>query len=162
MISQNLNDKDKALIARLSAMSADDFNTCLEAYGLYQSNYNQWFSYEEQVDLINDESDDFLPELENYFEFENPDAIIRIQENMRAAILEARQDDSQIDLQDLFMDIMREIIKEDLTLNYAITGQMFEDIAQMDEEVYHGRLEWSMIEGNGKDFNNANYITKNG
>ena len=160
-----LSTDQQNLVNRISAMSADQFNACVAARYDYQRAFDAWIEYQEEVDFDFNDADP-LPDADILLDVVDKDVLKRIRKKMKAAIVKAKQagktnDDEGI-RQDVFTEYFSDVLKADLLSTHKVSNAMYDDIAAMDEEVYHGPLRWSLIQGAGKDLDIAGRMTEEG
>ncbi|MDR3388908.1 MAG: hypothetical protein P4L92_17855 [Rudaea sp.] len=154
----------QALVDRLSRLSAERFNAVIDAYGDYQHHLNDWHGYESEIEF-NGSAAQTLPNASQFFNF-HPSVLKQVKSHMRAALTQLKSDGEDISdadcRHDAFTDAVCATLRGNLKSQATALGRAFDDIGTMDEEVYHGRLVWSMIKGAGKDLAAAAHVTREG
>ncbi len=161
----SLSLDDQQLIDRISAMSAEQFNACVAARYEYQEALNAWIQYQDEVQFDSNDVDP-LPDADMLLEVIDAEVLEDLREEMRVAIANAKQAGEDVDedgvRQDIFTEAFSDLLKEDLLSRHDVSQEMYDDMATMDEEVYHGHLQWSLIKGAGKNLDMASRTTRHG
>lgn len=164
-LNTTLTPQRQALIDRISAMNAQQFNACISARGEYQHAFDVWIEYQDEVAYDNN-IDDPLPDPDILLEVVDGQFLEDIGNSMRVALAKAKQAKTDIDeegiRQDVFTESFSDSLKEDLLATHNVTAASYDGIAQMDQLVNDGELSWSMIGGAGKDLDAALHMSRNG
>jgi len=143
----------QALVARLSAMSADQFNACVRERAQYQADLNDWIAYADEVDFAADDGN-ALPDAEDHFRFDSSE-LKRFRQALTRALNAAKKKGVPFDemglRQDTFTDALYRDLIAALRAEHGVSARMYDDVAEMDEAASHGEAQWEWVQGGGKD-----------